>query len=916
MSITVNFNGASLRKPGAYSKTTVNLTGGFPVAPAGIVGLVGEADAGTPGSADDIRTNFFSPAQVAEVVAKYKSGPIVDAFKLVSNPSNDDRIANGANKIYIYKTNSSTKATGSLPTTYGSLSSKNYGLDANSISFQTQLAQAEQGPQFSSFNYIPDENTAGAGLARINGGASATFALPAGSTPTAFVSAFNGAVTGVVAGGGSSTGAITAAEIADTLTIAFTGGLTATLTISSAWATTPAIGETIYIPTGSVIAGAGSVNTGGYIVTAATSTTLTLKKLSDPLVSGAGVGPIAIVAASDVQSFAKVTMTYAAATPDGVGAAVEIADSAGAVALEDLLYGGSNKQVIDTTRVIDGSTMSLAIVAGPSITLSISSAFAATPLSGDIMTILPGSILAGTANANVGNYLVTSATSNSISASKFSGSPVAVPATDITATDDLEVFKGFTSNSTAPLATTSGLEKKVQISLTRGSDGLIEDSVSLGGKIAMKIGYDGTTGTATIDAANLTLTVTGGSGASQSIQLSDFSTIQSLVNFINSQTGFSASVGDNVIASQSPSTLDRVASVGIAEEHPGSLPGRIKVDSDAIQNFFDASSLVAMSRLKFSGLPTTQTSAVFLIGGSKGGTSAASTSAGVDDMRKVRINSLVPLFSRDATADILDGLTEPSSNYQISAVNAAAKSHAILMSNTLNRSERNAYCSIKDTFNNSKLESTSLASARVSLVIQDAKILKTDGTLQFVAPWGLASVAAGMQAGARIGEPMTFKFLNVSSITHSDFDAQTQADDAIDNGILFAEAPEQGGIRMVLGNTTYGKDANFVFNRISVLYAADTVAFNLRKQLEAIFVGVGVAIADSESIKNTSISILNTFLDAGIIIGDDTNGGKGYKNLNVSINGNIANLDVTITPVQGIDFVLPSIVLDTIRQTA
>ena len=916
MAIVVNFNGKSIRNPGAYSKTSVNLTGGFPVAPAGIVGIVGEGDAGAPGSTENIRNNSYSPAQFGEVVEKYKSGPIVDAFRLLSNPSNDDRIPNGANQIYIYKTNASTKASETLPSAYGTLESKNYGLDANTISFQTQLAQAEQGPQIAPFSYIPDENTAGALNVRINGGAVASVALPATTTPDAFVTAWNLAVTGMTAGGGDATDVITAAEIGDTLTIAFSGGLVATLTISTAWANTPAIGETVYIPTGSVIAGGGSENVGGYVVTAATSSSLTLKKLADPLVSGAGVGPVAITAATEVQSFEEVTMEYDATTPDGVGASIEISDDSGAVALEELMYGGTDRGMLNSTRVVDGSTLALSIVSGASVQITIDSAFAATAQVGDILTILPGSILIGAANANVGQYLVTAATSSVISCTKFSGTPVAVTATDILAIEDLEVYKGITSNAAAPLSTLSGLEKRVQISLNRSSDDSSEDSTSLGGSIAMQLGYDGTTASCTINSVNMILTVVGGSGVSHTIKLSDFETIQSLVDYIDAQTGYSAAVGDNVIAQSAPSVLDRVSAVGICEENPNSLPGQIKKDSKDIQDFFDNSELVDITRLKYAGLPDVQTSAVFLTGGTKGGSSAASVSAGIDNMKKVRINSLVPLFSRDATDDILDELTEASSNYQISAINAAAKSHCLLMSDTLNRSERNAFCSHKGTFDESKDEAASLASSRISLCIQDAQVLKTDGTLEFVSPWGLASVAAGMQAGAAIGEPMTFKYLNVSAIQHTDFDPMTEADEAIDSGILFADEPDQGGVRMVLGNTTYGRDANFVYNRISVLYAADMVAYNLRQQLESIFVGVSVAIADATSIKNTTISILSTFLDAGIIVGDDENEGRDWKNLNVTISGNVAYLDVTITPAQGIDFVLPSIVLDNIRQTA
>ena len=61
---------------------------------------------------------------------------------------------------------------------------------------------------------------------------------------------------------------------------------------------------------------------------------------------------------------------------------------------------------------------------------------------------------------------------------------------------------------------------------------------------------------------------------------------------------------------------------------------------------------------------------------------------------------------------------------------------------------------------------------------------------------------------------------------------------------------------------------------------------------------------------------MSTFLRDEIIVGDDTNGNLGWKDLTVTIAGNTARIDITITPVQGIDFILPTITLDDIRQSA
>lgn len=917
MAITVNFDGATLRKPGAYSKTTVNLTGGFPVAPAGIVGIVGEAEAGAPGSAEDIKENFFGPNDVANVVAKYKEGPIVDAFKLLVAPSNDARVTNGANRVFIYKTNASTQASATLPSSYGTIKSQNYGKQENLINFTVEESQEESGPALAAFNWMPDPTTATSLLMRANGGAEQTDSPAADATPATVSSAID-AFTDIAASGGTARGMLDATRVSDGSTLEVTTATAGIITVTIAgasptWATTPTVGDTLHIPTTSAIAGGGGENAGGYLITAATTSTVTAAKLGDPSVTAIAVGATDIAATADVESYSPITVTYDGTTPDGVGASLEAADNSGTVALEELWYGGEDRGMLSSTLVSDGSTLALS-ADGTSVTITISSNYAGSASPGDLLWIRPGSVLAPTLT-NVGAYRVTAATGTTITATKFSGTPTGVSAADIAATTDIEVFKGVLSSSTTNIVNTSSAEQRVQIEVNRQSDNLTEDSGSLGGDIALLVGYDGTTATMTITSTQITTSVTGGSGSSLTLTKSDFDTLSDLATFINSQTGYTAAVGSAVLGQQSPDILDRVSAVGIGASVAGDTTGRIKRDSSLIQEFFDSSELVTLTRTDFAGLPA-ETSRTFLSGGAKGGTSASSVTSGIDEMQKVRINSLVPLFSRDATDDILDELTEASSTYQIDAVNAAVKTHCLLMSNTLNRSERNGYVSFKGTFSDTRSKATNLASERISMSLQDVRVLQTDGTLGWKQPWGMAAVAAGMQAGAPIGEPMTFKFINVSGIRHTDFDPATDVDSAIDSGLLFAESPDQGGFRVVVGNTTYGKDANFVNNRISVLYAADTVAFNLRRQLEDIFVGVNAAVATASTIKSSVNSIMSTFRAANIIVGDDTNDGRGYKNLNVTVTGNTVDIEVTITPAQGVDFILPSIVLDNVRQSA
>jgi hypothetical protein len=167
---------------------------------------------------------------------------------------------------------------------------------------------------------------------------------------------------------------------------------------------------------------------------------------------------------------------------------------------------------------------------------------------------------------------------------------------------------------------------------------------------------------------------------------------------------------------------------------------------------------------------------------------------------------------------------------------------------------------------------------------------------------------------------MTFKYFNTSGIRQTgqllstpesqiviDFNPQTQYDDAIQNGITFWEKPPSGGYRLVVDNTTYGADANWVYNRANVLYAADVLAYDFRTQLENIYVGVKNTVAASE-VKSVCETILSGYLAQGITV-STSDASSGFKQLIVQIVGNTINVSVTVKLVEGIDFVLATITL-------
>jgi len=71
MALSVSFAGTTIYKPGAYSRTTIDQGGNPPLGQTGLIAIMGEADAGTPGSEElDIAQNFYTADRLSEARAK------------------------------------------------------------------------------------------------------------------------------------------------------------------------------------------------------------------------------------------------------------------------------------------------------------------------------------------------------------------------------------------------------------------------------------------------------------------------------------------------------------------------------------------------------------------------------------------------------------------------------------------------------------------------------------------------------------------------------------------------------------------------------------------------------------------------------------------------------------------------------
>ena len=107
MSIKKSFNGKTIRKPGAYSKSKVDNSAGAPLRATDVLFIIGESTLGAPGSVTGIMT--FAAERLDALVEMFGEGPIVDCAIAAARPSKQAGIG-GSSIIKVYKTNASTQA--------------------------------------------------------------------------------------------------------------------------------------------------------------------------------------------------------------------------------------------------------------------------------------------------------------------------------------------------------------------------------------------------------------------------------------------------------------------------------------------------------------------------------------------------------------------------------------------------------------------------------------------------------------------------------------------------------------------------------------------------------------------------------------------------------------------------------------
>jgi hypothetical protein len=690
MSLRLATSFVNTNVPGAYVDVRVKSTP-VGVGASGNIAIIGEAAGGQDFSAENLKENFYTPDQAARVAQKYISGPIVDAMNAITSPSNDSEIQGSANRVYILKTNSGSKASSTVDTNYGTLRDLNWGIDGNKYSWKALSAAAETAPSATSGDLTASLGAALNGLnfsVRLNGGAIAAVTLS-----------------------GTTADHDTLAELVAEIDAALPAGVSC---------------------------------------------------------EASGTTAIRIYVDADAAAWRK-----------GWGKSLELIDST------------------------------------------------------------PGDLAA------------------------------------------LELDAGLI---------TSAQEPEIEMNIVR-PDTNVNETLEARADVALEVGYQGTTATMTINGTTLSTTVAGGSGTNLSLTLSQFVTIQALADYINNQAGYSASAAPSA-AQQAPSKLDQVAAIGICSTAAGEKPGRVKKAAANFQAALATSAALEFVATATAGLPAPTSSFTFLAGGARGATTAADIVDALAALEGVSVNFVIPLMSRDATADIAASLTDASSTYTIDAIHAATKSHALKMSSVKMKKNRISMLSFKGSYSDAKQKSGALASFRATMTMQDAKQVDSVGAIQTYQPWYQSVIAAGMQS-AGFYKSIVKRFANVISfVDPTGFDSGSPGDvsDALDSGILFMEEAS-AGVRWVSDQTTYGFDTNFVYNSLQAVYLSDVLSLDLAESLGNAFTGKSLADVDAGVVLGFVTTKMDGYKKLKMIASSD-DAPLGYKNVTIEIDGPVLSVNL------------------------
>lgn len=429
-------------------------------------------------------------------------------------------------------------------------------------------------------------------------------------------------------------------------------------------------------------------------------------------------------------------------------------------------------------------------------------------------------------------------------------------------------------------ASTAGRKLTTQV----GNDYFSQDNV---GRAAFSIQYTGAQASATMTVNGTQVVLAAPSGTTvATIDLATYPTVQQLVDRINATAGFAAAVLDGNGSTPSLQGLDFVTTQDVK-----TASYTARADLQAIVDWFNgtAEGYVTATRPANVGTLPAVLPFTYLAGGADGTVTNTEWSNALTTLQTVDVQWVVPVTS------------DP-------AIHAMVDAHVAFMS-TAGRMERRAICGTPA--GTSDATALTLAKAinsdRTSLVHLGYYDYNAAGALVLFPPYMLAALLAGMFAGVNPGTALTNKTIKVRGLERK-LRNPTDTDQLITGGILCVEDTPQG-YKVVKSISTWLTNGNYNRVEVSTGVALDFVARNVRLALDVLRGEKGNAITLSRA-KSIVQGALTELARAepqgpGVLAGDADN--PAFRNIAVSLDGDVMRVEFQCSPVIPVNYVLVSI---------
>ena len=405
------------------------------------------------------------------------------------------------------------------------------------------------------------------------------------------------------------------------------------------------------------------------------------------------------------------------------------------------------------------------------------------------------------------------------------------------------------------------------------------------GRTALKVKYTGSGTVATLDVTGETVTVTVDADATV-IPLVEFDTVESLVDRINSITGFAATVEDRSNTKPTLNGLDTLAGADIKTAEVA-----VKADLQAVIEWFNSAGegYVIAEREAGAGTVPANIPFTFLTGGSDGITNITDWNDALEALQTVDVQ-----WASVVTAD--------------PAIHAMLDTHVHFCSNQLKRERRAVVGMETGTTNEEAIAAARmLNSDRTSLIHLGYYDYDAKGKLVLMPPYQTAALIAGAFSGVSPGTPLTNKTVNVRGLER-DLVNPTETDVLIRGGVFCLENTEQG-YKVVQSISTWLVNDNY--NRVeqSTGFALDYAVRNVRNAVDVLRGTKGGPLVLSRAISIADSTLRELSREEpqgpGVLVGDAQH--PPYRNITATIEGDVVRIDFECSPVIPMNYVLTTV---------